>query len=212
MEFIVYTDLKSPYAYLAKDDIYALEDELGLTAEWRHFTLDIPSYLGAAKVDDQGNVLESTRTEHQWKKVKYAYMDIRRRANLRGLTIRGTQKIWDSSLAGIALYKAQESGQHVLRNFLDYVFPRFWNRELDIEDLAVVTDCLEQAGADTSGFASFAENEGREQHDSLRQEAWQHGIFGVPTFRIDDELFFGSEQIPLVRWRLQGSPEGGPDA
>ena len=111
MQFIVYTDFKSPYAYLAKDLVYALEDELGLYADWRHFTLDIPSYLGAAEVDDHGKVLEATRSEHQWKRVKYAYMDVRRYANLRGMTIRGTQKIWDTSLAGIALYKAKEAGR-----------------------------------------------------------------------------------------------------
>ena len=98
----------------------------------------------------------------------------------------------------------------MMRNFLDDTFPRFWNRELDIEDISVITDCLQRAGADTGDFEDYADNKGRELHDTFRQEAWDFGIFGVPTFRIDDELFFGSEQIPLVRWHLQGSPEGGP--
>lgn len=211
MEFIVYTDIKSPYAYLAKDHIYKMEDTLGIEAEWCHFTLDIPSYLGSATVDDQGNILESTRTEHQWKKVKYAYMDIRRRANLRGLIIKGTQKIWDSSLAGIAMDWAQKSGKNVLRAFLDDAFERFWCRDLDIENIDVLVDCLAKAGADTSGFVTYSETEGREKHDRLRKEAWDHGVFGVPTFRIDDELFFGSEQIPMVTWRLNGSKGECPD-
>lgn len=211
VELIVYTDIKSPYAYLAKDHMYALEDETGVAAEWRHFTLDIPSYLGSAKVDDAGNVLESTRTEHQWKKVKYAYMDVRRRANLRGLTIKGTQKIWDSSMAGIALDWAQQSGQDVMRRFLDDAFERFWRRDLDIEDVTVLVECLTRAGADPDGFAGYVDNDGRAKHDQQRQEAWDHGVFGVPTFRVNDELFFGSEQIPLVRWRLGGSVGECPD-
>ena len=210
MSLIVYTDIKSPYAYLAKDLIYRMEDELGIYADWRHFTLDIPSYLGSARVDDSGQVVESTRTEHQWKRVKYAYMDVRRYANLRGLIVRGTQKIWDTSMVGTALYKAKAGGQEVLRRFLDDVSERFWKRELDVEDPAVLTECLRAAGADATDFEDYLRAEGRALHDRHRQEAWDTGVFGVPTFRLpDDEIFFGREQIPLVRWKLTGC-EGPP--
>ncbi len=132
---IVYTDIKSPYAYLARDLTHALEDELGITADWRHFTLDIPSYLGSARVDDQGNVTEDTGPSISGNGIKYAYMDARRRANLRGITLRGTQKIWDTSLVGIAFYRAKEAGPEVHRNFMQLVFEPFWKRELDVEDL-----------------------------------------------------------------------------
>ncbi len=209
MTLIVYTDIKSPYAYLAKDLIYSLEDELGFEADWRPFTLDIPSYLGSAKVDDTGEVLEATRSEHNWKRVKYAYMDVRRHANLRGITVRGTQKIWDTVLINTALYWAKAQGQAVLRAFLDDVFARFWKRELDVEAMETVISCLADAGADTTGFADWAKGEGRTRHDADRAEAWEIGIFGVPTFRLDtDEIFFGREQLPLVKWRLTG--ENGP--
>lgn len=210
MTFTVYTDIKSPYAYLAKDLTHALEDELGVTADWRHFTLDIPSYLGSARVDDQGAVTEDTRSDHQWKRIKYAYMDARRRANLRGIILRGTQKIWDTSLIGTAFYRAKEAGPDVLRRFMQVVFEPFWKRELDVEDMAVVITKLDEAGADSAGFADWAADEGRALHDRLRDEAWQAGVFGVPTFRIGEELFFGFEQLPMVRWRLTGRDEDKP--
>ena len=208
---IVYTDVKSPYAYLAKDLTHALEDELGITADWRHFTLDIPSYLGSAKVDDHGNVTEDTRTEHQWKRIKYAYMDARRRANLRGITLRGTQKIWDTSLVGTAFYRAKEAGPNVHRRFMQLVFEPFWKRELNVEDMAVVIAKLDEAGADNAGFADWAVGEGRMLHDRLRDEAWEAGVFGVPSFQIGEELFFGFEQLPMIRWRLTGRDEDKPD-
>ncbi|MFL6373564.1 MAG: 2-oxoglutarate dehydrogenase E1 subunit family protein, partial [Pyrinomonadaceae bacterium] len=44
-------------------------------------------------------VLEENRNPHQWRRVRYSYMDCRRQARKQGLVIRGTQKIWDSSLA-----------------------------------------------------------------------------------------------------------------
>ena len=210
MSIIVYTDFKSPYAYLAKDLIYKLEDDLGIDGDWRHFTLDIPSYLGSARVDDAGHILESTRTEHQWKRVKYAYMDVRRHANLRGLVVRGTQKIWDTSRAGAALYRAKESGRAVMRRFMDDVFERFWKRELDVENVDVLAERLEAAGADATDLSDYVHGAGQALHDQHRQEAWETGVFGVPTIRLaDDELFFGREQLPLIRWKLTGA-EGPP--
>src|ERR1017187_4054254 len=87
---IVYIDYKSPYAYLAKDPTYAIEDQFGIEIDWRPFTLDIPSYLGSARLDQQGRVVESKRTPDQWIRVKHAYHDVRRYGSLRGLIVRGT--------------------------------------------------------------------------------------------------------------------------
>src|SRR5258705_6356469 len=94
----LYSDYKSPYAYLAKDLAYELERETGVQLDWLPYTLDIPAYLGSAKVDAKGGVLEESRNAHQWRRGKYNYMDCRREANRRGLTIPGPQKIFDSSL------------------------------------------------------------------------------------------------------------------
>lgn len=210
MDVIVYTDFKSPYAYLAKDLIYALEDELGFQADWRHYTLDIPSYLGSAELNAAGEVVSGTRSDHQWRRVKYAYMDVRRYASLRGLTVRGTTKIWDSSLAGIALYWAKGQGQPVMRAFMDAVFEPFWKRELDIEDIDVLLTKLGEAGASTAGFEDYARTDGRQLHDRLRAEAEANGVFGVPTLFLDNEMFFGREQLPLIRWKLTGERGDAP--
>ena len=93
---IVYMDYKSPYAYLAKDPTYALEDRYRIEIDWRPLTLNIGSYLGTAKVDDKGKVVEAKRTNRQWAAVKYAYHDAKRYARLRNLTLLGPRQIWDS--------------------------------------------------------------------------------------------------------------------
>ena len=163
-------------------------------------TLDIPDFLGSAKVNNDGQILENDRTPHQWRKVKYSYMDARRYANLRGLTIRGPQKIWDSSLAGIGLLYAQKHGK--FREYNGFVFDRFWHRELDIEDTEVIQSVLSEIGVDATGFGSFVASEGRLMHDQIRAEAEKKGIFGVPTYVLDNEIFWGREHLPLVRLRL----------
>ena len=159
----LYIDYKSPYAYLAKEPAYRLERETGATIDWLPYILDIPAYLGSAKVDAEGRVLEQDRNAHQWRRVKYSYMDVRREANRVGLTIRGTRKIWNSSLAGIGLLYAKRHG--VFRAYNDEVFERFWKHDLDIEDPAALADVLKRAGADATGFAAFAARRGPARAD-----------------------------------------------
>ena len=56
-----YFDYKSPYAYLAQEETYRLQEEFDVQVDWLPYTLDIPSYLGRAEVDETGRVLQETR-------------------------------------------------------------------------------------------------------------------------------------------------------
>ena len=73
----VYSDYKSPYAYLAKDLAYELERDFPVRLEWLPYVLDIPSFLGSARVDESGKVIEERRNPHKWRRVRYSYMDCR---------------------------------------------------------------------------------------------------------------------------------------
>ena len=187
----VYSDYKSPYAYLAKDPTYALEDEFGVAVEWRHFTLDILSFLGAVE----------TRSETEWRKVRYAYMDMRRWANKRGMTVRGPRRIYDSSPAAIGMQYAQDQG--VFRPYNDRVFERFWNHELEVDDVDALTAVLAEVGADEQGFAGYLQGEGRRRHDEMRLETEKLGVFGVPSFVLNGEIFWGYDRMDLLRERLR---------
>ena len=207
----VYIDLKSPYAYLAIAPTRAMATRLGVPVDWRPFTLDIPSYLGSARLDKKGKVAKSSRSAEQWSGVKYAYMDARRYANLRDMTVRGTVKIWDSSLAGIAMLWAKRQGASAFDRFVDAAYPPFWRRELDIEDESVLAETLSAAGIDADGFAAFAEGEGRALHDETNERAFDAGVFGVPTYVVEDELWFGREHLPRVAWILGGRAGPAPE-
>ena len=195
---IVYTDYKSPYAYLAKDLAYELERDFAVRLDWRPYVLDIPSYLGSARVDTSGNVLEELRNPHQWRRVRYSYMDCRRQAQKRGLTIRGPQKIWDSSLAAAGMLFAQRAGDDVFRRYHDTVFERFWQRALDIESMDALGAVLSDSGADASGFFAKAETL-REEVAAISRDAEAEGVFGVPTFVLAGQIYWGSEHLPDIR-------------
>lgn len=198
-----YIDYKSPYAYLARDPAYRLAEETGIEIDWLPYILDIPAYLGSARVDPEGRVLEQNRNAHQWRRVKYSYMDVRREANRIGLTIRGTRKIWDSSLAGIGLLWAKRAG--VFRPYNDEVFERFWKHDLDIEDPAALADILRRAGADVGGFEAFAGSEGRLALKAVQEAAEARGVFGVPSLLFPDgDLYWGREHLPRIREILAG--------
>ncbi len=207
----VYIDLKSPYAFIAIEPTRAMAASLGVAIEWRPFTLDIPSYLGSAKLDAKGEVASAKRTAQQWTGVRYAYRDARRYASLRGKTLRGTVKIWDSSLAGIAMLWARNHGEAVFDRFLDDAYARFWRRELDIEDAGALEVVLGEAGAEVEGFRDYAQGPGRAAHDELNRAAFDAGVFGVPTYLVEDEMWFGREHLPRVAWLLGGRRGPAPD-
>src|SRR6516162_2725502 len=197
-----YIDYKSPYAYLAKDLAYGLERDFAVRVDWLPYLLDIPSFLGSAQVDDSGKVIEEQRNAHQWRRVRYSYMDCRRQASKRGLVIRGPQKIWDSTLAACGMLYAKRKGSAVLRRYHDLIFERFWKRELDIEDPGVIGAVLAEAGADAAGLSAYLKEEGREELDRICRAAEAIGVFGVPSFVLDGELFWGREHLPDIRAML----------
>lgn len=207
---IVYLDIKSPYAFIAVKPTQDLEAELGVHFDWRGLTLDIPSYLGSAK-KSAGKVVASNRSPAQWLNVKYAYKDARRYAERQGYILKGTEKIWDSSLANMGITWVAEHAPERLRHYFDAVYPPFWRRELDIEDVGVVADCLRAAGVETDGFAAYAAGEGRQAHDKLQAQLHDAGIYGVPTYVFDNKILFGREHLPFVRWSLTGKQGPAPD-
>lgn len=208
---IFYLDFKSPYAYLAKNPAYNLERDFNISIDWRPLTLNIPSFLGSARVNEKKEVVEENRTPRQWQSVRYAYMDVKRYARLRDIRIYGPRKIWNTRLAHIGWLYAQRQGREIFYRYMDEVFERFWCREINVESLDEITPVLESAGASTDDFEDFVNGLGGQEHDALQESLHPAGVFGVPTFVLDEEIFFGREHLPLIRWILGGRRGEAPD-
>jgi 2-hydroxychromene-2-carboxylate isomerase len=198
----LYVDFRSPFSFLAKDLAFALAQDLALELAWRPFHIDLEGAYG-------GTVEQ--RSERDWRKVKYLYMDARRLAHKRGLTIRGTVKIFDPTLAHIAMLLAGDTGADVFRRFYDAASERFWRRELDIEDWAVVRAAVVAAGADGAAFDRLVDSgEGAARCRAIVAEGEARGVFGVPTFVVDEtgELFWGTDRMAMLRERLVEAQSG----
>ena len=207
---IVYIDIKSPYAFVAIKPILALEARLQTQFDWRPLTLNIPSYLGSAK-KSKGKVVKSERTPVQWNNVRYAYRDTRRYAERQGYMLKGTEKIWDSSIVNIGILWVAQNARSRMAAYLEAVYPPFWRRELDIEDVTIVEAALQAANVPSQGFADFASGEGRVAHDTLQDQLLPAGIYGVPSFVFDGQVLFGREHLPYVSWHLYGRKGTPPD-
>lgn len=201
----VYVDLKSPYAFLAIEPTYALPEDFNVDLVWKPYVLNIAGFLGSAEVGAKDNkVKEGTdrRSPAQWRAVKYAYSNVRRYAAERNplLTVYGTRKIWDTTLAGTAMLFATDAGR--LRQFQQRIWPAFWRRELDAENMSEVARALSESGIEASGFREFSSGAGLERLSKIQEEASRRGVFGVPSYFLDGELFFGREHLPILRRKL----------
>src|ERR1700724_2339435 len=92
----MYSDFKSPYAYLAFDPAMALPERFAVQVRWIPFQLRL-----------KGKGERSVYSEY---KVKYSYMDARRWAKPRGLWIRGPLKVYDTTPAAIGGLFAETRG------------------------------------------------------------------------------------------------------
>jgi len=192
----VYTDYKSPYAYVANKPLFELEKTHDVELEWFPYTLRIAEYLGS--VED--------RSPHYWRKVRYAYMDARRYANEQGLVLKGPKRIYDAMLASAGMLFAQRNG--FFRAYHDTVFEMFWTHQLDLDVLDQMVAVIEKLGGSASEFEAYATGGARAEIEAITDEAERLGVFGVPSMLLDGELFWGGDRVDMLAKRLEQKARG----
>jgi 2-hydroxychromene-2-carboxylate isomerase len=187
VELKMYSDYKSPFAYLAFDPAFALRDRYGIHLRWIPFQLRI-----------KGKGERSLYSEY---KARYSYLDARRFAKPRGLVIRGPLKVYDTTPALIGGLFAETHGR-----LLDYsrtVYERFFRRELELDQAAAVGEVLSVLGLCATGFAEYLSANGAREYQRAQEEAAADHVFGVPLFVFQGEPFWGHDRLPLVEERLK---------
>ncbi|MDO9442545.1 MAG: DsbA family protein [Beijerinckiaceae bacterium] len=187
----VYTDYKSPYAYVANKPLFQLEQRYGVTLEWRPYTLRVAEFMGSVE----------ERTPHFWRKVRYLYMDARRHANAQGLVVKGPRRIYDAFYASVGMLFAQRHG--IFRAYHDTIFQRFWTHDLDIDNLSQIAGVIADCGGSATDFEAYVAGPARDEHDRIIDEAEALGVFGVPTMVFNGELFWGGDRIDMLIERIK---------
>ena len=128
----------------------------------------------------------------------------------RGLVILGTRQNMGFSYPAIGMLWAKRQGKRQFRAYHDIVFERFWRRELDIEDAEAIAAVLSEVNADRTSFRGYLAGAGRIELDTIRQSAESAGVFGVPSFIVEGELFWGREHLADIREKLAPFARNNP--
>ena len=188
-EVKMYSDYKSPYAFLAFDPAFALEERYRVRVRWIPFQLRI-----------KGKGERSLYSEH---KARYSYLDARRWAKPRGIVIRGPLKVYDTTPALIGGLLAARHGK--LREFSRTVYERFFKRELEVDQPEAVAAVIAEFGIPPEAYRTFLEGEGAREYAAAQDEAAADHVFGVPIFMFESEPFWGHDRLPLLERRLAES-------
>ncbi|MCY1012953.1 DsbA family protein [Nannocystis pusilla] len=87
------------------------------------------------------------------------------------------------------------------------IYRAYWDENADIADREVLARALADVGLDAAAILARAESP--EIKDELRRrtdEAVARGVFGVPTYFVGDELFWGQDRADMVEAALGGAP------
>lgn len=187
IEVKMYSDYKSPFAYLAFDPAFELRDRYRIHLRWIPFQLRI-----------KGKGERSLYSEY---KARYSYLDARRFAKPRGLLIRGPLKVYDTTPALIGGLFAEAHDR-----LLDYsrtVYERFFRRELELDHAAAIGEVLAGLGMSAAAFEEYLSAEGARAYQRAQEEAAEDHVFGVPLFVFEGEPFWGHDRLPVLEQRLQ---------
>lgn len=86
------------------------------------------------------------------------------------------------------------------------VFAGMWERGLKMDDPEVVAQVLTEAGLDARAILEATQDaEVKAELLANTEKAAARGAFGIPTFFVGEEIFFGKERLGQVEEELAGA-------
>jgi 2-hydroxychromene-2-carboxylate isomerase len=159
----MYSDYKSPFAYLAFDPTFELEQRYNVRIRWIPFQLRIKG--------------KGERSAYSEFKVRYSYLDARRWAAPRGILIRGPRKIYDTTPALIGGLFADRQGR--LIDYSRQAFELFFKRQLEVDQPDAVADLIARLDLSPADYRDYLSGTGRQDYDHAQAKSAEDHIFGV---------------------------------
>ncbi|QZD95056.1 2-hydroxychromene-2-carboxylate isomerase [Qipengyuania gelatinilytica] len=196
LEFIL--DLAAPNGYLAW---YPLKEIAGRTGAKLVVT---PVFLGGMhKIT--GNSPPMMRDADVKGKVPYAALEFCRFLDRHAMDRFSMHPDlpFNSILLQRILVAAKD--QNEMQALVDLFQPAVWERNIDCGDADVVREVLESGGFDAERLLSATQDAAVKQTLADNTEkAVERGAFGIPTFFVGDEMWFGKERLGQLEDYLTG--------
>ena len=185
-DVFVYFNFRSPYCYLASKRLFDVADRFNINLIWRPLGgWDGRSPPERAKV-----------------KMPIARQDLARFARRMGIPVTPPPKETDPTRAGAGSLLAEEKG--LLRPYVVEVMRREWAEGGNIGEADVLLDVGAKVGLDRDELAAAMDDPARLKVLAANwEEAQSKGVVGVPTFVVDEEIFWGNDRIDFLEDHLR---------
>ncbi|MFB6345300.1 MAG: 2-hydroxychromene-2-carboxylate isomerase [bacterium] len=190
-----YFDFSSPNAYFAAVQLKRItKKEKGISVDWK------PVFLGGIMKN-----LETTPPAMQNElKANYLLEDLKRWGKEYEIPFNFPSDFPVNSLEALRAFLVLGKTSSVNAvPFARRVFERAWVDDTDVSRLDVLRECLPN---DVKPEFTIEDEIKRDDiKDELKQrtdDAMDRGVFGCPTFFVDDEMFWGKDRLGFVKRRL----------
>jgi 2-hydroxychromene-2-carboxylate isomerase len=113
------------------------------------------------------------------------------------LTLRPAHFPTNPAPASYAIIAAQEAGGGDVTALVTSLTRAIWEQERNIADDDVIRDCLSGAGFDPA-LAFSGMLQGAEIYARNLEDAVAGGIFGIPSFKLDDQIYWGQDRLDFL--------------
>lgn len=187
----IYFDPVSPYVWLALKEIGTLQ-AAGLALHCRPVL-----FAGLLNAHGQKGPAEIPA------KRAYVFGDVLRLAARKGYTFKGPPTHPFNPLRSLRMCIALEQAEERLK-FAQALLEACWEQGEDLGDRHTLERIAQRSGLDAQQLSAAAERpEIKARLMESTDAAIKAGVFGVPTYRFRDELFWGGDRMETLLWRLQ---------
>ena len=189
---IFYFDVASPNAYFAHRVLPGIESRTGVKFQY------VPVLLGGL-FKLTGNQAPMFAFANIPAKLAYEHREITRFIARHGLTrfVMNPHFPVNSLLAMRGAVAA--AGQGVLAPYVEAVFAAMWEEGVDCSDLGALAGVLSGAGLPAEALLNATQDEAvKAGLMANTQAAADHGAFGIPSFLVGEELYFGKDSLGEV--------------
>ena len=179
-------DFGSPYSYLAYNNLNSIREAGG------EVTI-MPVLLGGI-FKATGNQAPATVQ----KKGEYMFKDINRWSKKLDIPFKMNPYfpiLTVPHMRGAVLAQRE----NILEKYMQVMFEAIWVKAMNLNDQEILTNIAEKSGIDPNQFAEEISSD--EIKNKLRENtefAISKGAFGVPTYYLDDEMFWGIDSVKFL--------------
>ena len=185
--FEFYFDFASPYSYLAHEQIKKIEKENSVKIKY------MPILLGALlKLSGLKPLVDIPI------KGKYMVRDCKLCAEKYNIEFKFNNyfPIITLNLIRCALVAEKKKFD---RNFINKVFDAIWKDGLNLNDNTIVEKLLKNLDINPKTFLMEALNpEIKNELKKRTDDAYNKGIFGIPSFIVNSKIFWGQDRLEFV--------------